>query len=1000
MTFAEGRSHSGCMGLTVQGRTILVAGRGAEQEALKAAIGGVTDRHPCAWFVHGEPGVGKTRLVAETCEQAARSGFTVLWGRCVRFGAATSPYAPLVTAFEHWFATVDEVTRRQARSDIETIAGAAGGPLGSGGTLRAVARLLARIEDTAPVVLVVDDLQWADMTSLDVLAYLVSGFDNQRMALMVTFRDTELGEGHPLHGWLADLRRIPTVHDLPLARLDRAGTEEQLTGLLGHRPLPHLTDAVHTRSGGNAYLTELLVRDLDPTAESLPDGVPGELREVLLASWHRLRPRTRAVLRLLAVGGRPLPHMVFAHVAADLGHDPSVVAAALAEGAREGVLQVESRTSYWFRHPLLADVLYDTFMPGEAAPEHAAFVRALERLEPREEAEEMQVLADLALHHERSGNPRRAFAYSLRAADCALRLQGHPEAAVHLLHAVELLPEAGERAVVEAGGEVAVLERAAYACSRSGEPLTAHRLVTRALGRIDHRSEPLATTRLLNEWCQLVWSSGMVEQPPLAQPMEAVTLSGQDPDSPEHAVALARLAEAECWNGLRRQARDHAASAVAAAERSGSPVALAAALGARSFVDLRGPRAWADAEAASRWARSSGDPMVMATDCLTRLSYLEEHGRVKNLLPVAAEGFAVSAATGARSHQALFAGAAALHALRLGRFDDARGWLREGLTVRSQGNGGVQVRRAAATLAVREGRLHDAAEHLARAGELVASFPTRIGAGGPLVLAEHLLAAGSADEALGVVECHLVTHAVADPRTGDLLLLWGARAAADLAQQARDAGDERRAADACRRIANLDEVRRALSTVAFDAADPEDVLAPAVRAMYHAELARSRIGSGDPQLWAAAAEACAAAGLAWDEAVVRRWLGQSILDTAGSRPEAAAALRAAHEAAVAMKAYPLRDEVQRVARAARLSVVPIPAPSNGAHDGSPLHVLTPRELEVLGHLVAGRSYSEIANDLVISDKTVSVHVSNLLRKTGTRNRNEAATLARRHGIGS
>ena len=988
------------MGLTVQRRALPVAGRSVEQEALAAAIAGVAEHRPCAWFVHGEPGVGKTRLVESTCEEAARNGYTVLWGRCVRFGAASSPYAPLVAAFEHWFASVDEPTRQQARADIETIAGEASGPLGSGGTLRAVARLLTRIESAAPVVLVVDDLQWADMTSLDVLAYLISGFENQRTALLVTFRDTELGEGHPLHGWLADLRRIPAVHDLELRRLERAGTEEQLTGLLGHPPLPLLTDTVHARSGGNPYVTELLAGGLDPMAETLPPGLPGELRQVLLASWHRLRPRTRAVLRLLAVGGRPLLHTLFTQVAVDVGHDPSVVAAALAEGTREGVLQVERSTSYWFRHPLLADVLYDTFMPGEAASEHAAFVRALERVEPREEAEEMQLLADLALHHERSGNPQHAFTLSLRAADCALRLQGHPEAAGHLLRAVELLPRAGERAVVEAGGEVAVLERAAYACSRSGEPLTAHHLVTRALGRIERRSDPLATARLLNEWCALVWSSGMVEQPPLAQPMEAVTLSAQAPDSPEHAVALARLAEAEGLNGLRRQAREHAASAVAAAERSRSPVALAAALGARSIVDLRGPRAWADAQAASGWARRSGDPMVMATDCLTRLTYLEDHGRVKELLPVAAEGFAVSAATGARTHQALFAGAAALHAMQMGRFDEARAWLREGMTVRSQGNGGVQVRRAAATLAVREGRLDDAADHLARASDLVASFRTRIGAGGSLVVAEHLLATGAAEEVLEVVECHLVGHAVADPRTGDLLLLWGARAAADMARQARDADDEPRAGDACRRLAVLCEVRRALSTCPFKPADPEDVLALAARTMYHAELARCSTASGDPQLWATAVEACLDAGLAWDAAVCRRWLAQSLLDTSGSRLEAAGALRAAHEAATAMGAHPLRDEVERLARAARISLTPIPLPSNGEHDGSPLRSLTPRELEVLAHLVAGRSYVEIANELVISDKTVSVHVSNLLRKTGTRNRNEAAALGLRHGIGS
>jgi predicted ATPase len=272
-------------------------------------------------------------------------------------------------------------------AEIEALAVASpDAPAQSGRVLRVVERLFARVESHAPVILVVDDLQWADVSSLDLLAYLVAGFRHQRMAVLVTFRDTELADGHPLHAWVADLRRLPSVHQIALGRLDETETEQQLTALLGRSPSARLTREVQQLSQGNPYLTELLVRDLPPDGGSLPAGLPGELRQVLLAGWHALAPRTREVVRLLAVGGRPLSYELFVAVADSLGHDPATVSASLAESTRAGVLQVEAGDAYWFRHPLLAEVLTGTLLPGEGTTLHAAFVRVLSAVVPRDES--------------------------------------------------------------------------------------------------------------------------------------------------------------------------------------------------------------------------------------------------------------------------------------------------------------------------------------------------------------------------------------------------------------------------------------------------------------------------------------------------------------------------------------------------------------------------------------------------------------------------------------
>jgi len=988
------------MGSAVEDRAAPVVGRQGELDRLGEAIAGVTDRRPCAWFVYGEPGVGKTRLVSEVCEQAEAQGAVVLWGRCVHFGAATSPFAPIVVALEGWLASVDSVTRREVMAEIESLAATSpDAPAQSGRVLRVVERLFTRVESHAPVVLVVDDLQWADVSSLDLLAYLVAGFRHQRMAVLVAFRDTELAEGHPLHGWLADLRRLPAVHEIALTRLDETETEQQLAALLGRTPSARLSREVHALSQGNPYLTELLVRGLPPDADSLPEGLPGELREVLLASWHGLAPRAREVTRLLAVGGRPLPYETFAAVADALGHDPGTVAASLAEGARTGVLHVEKRDGYWFRHPLLAEVLTGTLLPGEGTRLHGAFVRVLSAVVPRDEAEEMRLLADLALHYQGSARPDEAFEFTMRASECAARLQGYPEEARHLRRAVQLLPEVDATVVADTvGGELALLERAAFACSRSGDLSAAHHLVTRGLARVNREEDPLRATRLLTEWCELVWTSQVVERQPLAGLIEAVDLSEVARDSEEHAVALARLAQAESACGMREQAEQHAALAVEAAERSGAPSALAEALGARSVVHLRDESALSDSEEAYAWARRSKDPVVTAAACTARVRCLEEQGRVQEVLPVEAEGFAVSTATGSRAYQAYFAGQAAMDSLRLGAFAGARTWVREGLTARSVGHGAVQVRRAAACLAIREGRLAEAGEHLERIMELSAGFESHVGGYGPHLLAEHHLAREEPELALAAVERTLTDHALGDPRAADLLLLWGARAVGDLARIGRDRRDTDLVTTARDRLRELRRRREEVEPSPFVAVGALDLVAPAVGLLFEAERSRSDGSSGDPEAWQGAVEACEVAGLRWEQAVALRWLGAALLEDGGGRAASARALRAAHDLATAMGAAPLREEVETLAGSARIDLDRPGEILRMDEDVSALRNLTRREREVLAYLVTGRSYTEIAEALFISDKTVSVHVSNILRKTGARNRVEASALGRRHGV--
>ena len=291
----------------VPGSSSSLVGRDEETRLLQTALTAASGGDPRAVFVLGEAGVGKTVLVRTAAGAPSRDGTTVLWAPCLRFAAAESTLLPLVLAFERW--------RRDAGPDAEAVLGSVPGAeallptLGGHGAagpvsmLPVVAGLLDRLAQAAPTVLVVDDLQWADPATRDALAFVLAGFRHQRLAVLATIRSAELAAGDPLLGWLADVRRLPGVEQLRLGRLGARATAEQVSVLLGEDAHPALAAEVFRRSEGNPYLSELLVSGLDPASETLPDDLPDELVDVLLAAWHRLPAQARTGLQLLAVAG-------------------------------------------------------------------------------------------------------------------------------------------------------------------------------------------------------------------------------------------------------------------------------------------------------------------------------------------------------------------------------------------------------------------------------------------------------------------------------------------------------------------------------------------------------------------------------------------------------------------------------------------------------------------------------------------------------------------------
>jgi DNA-binding CsgD family transcriptional regulator len=297
-------------------------------------------------------------------------------------------------------------------------------------------------------------------------------------------------------------------------------------------------------------------------------------------------------------------------------------------------------------------------------------------------------------------------------------------------------------------------------------------------------------------------------------------------------------------------------------------------------------------------------------------------------------------------------------------------------------------RLTAALLAVRQGRLSEAEVHLARAEELSEDHSTLLFYGFHPVRAEVALATGDTSRAFAAAMV-----GVGAGRHGNFverLVPLGARALADEAQAIRDRGE-----DPAPAILRLDDLRSRYPAVLSETAPGpmHQVQVQAMQAWYDAEILRGRADPDAARAWQHAAQTCAQGQLSWDEAYAWWRAAETLAKDRTARDAAAAALRRAHELALDLQAMPLLSEVEALAHSARISLAAIDESQPAETEALP--GLTPREREILGHIVAGRTYGEIARELVLSEKTVSVHVSHLLHKTGTTNRVELAQLARR-----
>ena len=971
-----------------------LVGRDAELEQLCSTLGisaSATDRS--AVLVAGDAGVGKTRLLTELRDRAVAEGWLVQAGHCLDFADSALPFLPfseitgrIARELPDLF---DEVAERHPAllrllpgqrmlsqaTDPESV------PADQAALFDAVHALAEAAGARQPLLLVVEDLHWADQSTRDLMSFLFGrGFDAP-VALVASYRSDDLYRRHPLRRQVAVWARMNGVERIQVDPLGRADVR-RLVQQLHPDPLSEVqVRDIVGRAEGNAFFVEELVG----ATRTHTGRIPEDLAELLLVRLENLEDLAVTVVRAAAVAGRRVSH---AALSAVVGLESIALDSAVREAVEGHVLVPTGDDFYAFRHALLAEAVYDDLLPGERTTLHAAYAKAL--LDGRATG----TAAELARHARLAKDYATALTASLRAGDDARSVGGAEEAAQHYLQALDLwsdtrLPDDQQVTDLDYPRLVGLVSDALIA---AGHPARALGVVREQLDQLPADAPDSVRGQILGT---LAFSLAMTEtqQDPLEFTREAVALVPDDPTS-ARAKVLAVHARMLARYGHFKEGREVAMTALALAER----------------LDM--PR--------------------LASDIRTTLVGLEKKGgpseSLIEALRTAIAGAVEAGASNTELRALLLLGNHHLDSAEFAEADDAF----QQATTRAKAEGTPWVPYAAEArwmhgVSLRmQGRWDDALTLLDVSGEVAPPIYAALfgGTRSQILVArgdpegerlahnlrsfwreEGLVAttAGSAEMEAAQqrgdqVAAYATYRQVVDTLTSIWHPLFQARvrlAATTLAAFASGAGNRsatERAADASLVAGLVDDAHAVLerrNEKSGTSWGPESL---AWESRVDAELLRWRwaadIDPPSPEelvaVWRDAEARFETYAAPYELACIRVALAEVLAatgDAEGAREARAAATKAADE----LGAGPLLALLGERPSA--------PAPSRDVRAS-----LTRRESEILALVAQGRTNGEIGRHLFISTKTVSVHVSNILGKLGASGRTEAAAIARRDGL--
>lgn len=393
----------------------------------------------------GGAGVGKTRLAQEAALEMARRGFLVATGRCYEPEQAV-PYYPFLEALARLYAAAPPGLRADLPHRWPYLAWLLPSenllrpmsPAGEDGRqwlLRAVAGFCQAVAEEAPLALLLDDLHWADDASVRLLRHLAHHTSGSRILLLGTYRDGEVHPNFPLNGALLEFDRERLVERVVVEALPPAGTAELMTVLMdGVAPSEDLVALVHTRTAGNAFFIQEVVRALLERGEVERQGehwvrsnageigVPERARAVIRERVARLGQQTQAVLDEASVMGQSF---AFDDLHAMGMRNEAEVESAVWEALAAGLIRESSEDRYAFHHVLTQQALYHGLPPRRRRKLHLAAGEALEQLAERTQQKRP---AELAWHFLEGAAPERALPYVLQAGDEARAIFAYDEA--------------------------------------------------------------------------------------------------------------------------------------------------------------------------------------------------------------------------------------------------------------------------------------------------------------------------------------------------------------------------------------------------------------------------------------------------------------------------------------------------------------------------------------------------------------------------------------------
>jgi ATP/maltotriose-dependent transcriptional regulator MalT len=976
--------------------------RQEDLDRLEAALARGAEGVPSLAVVAGEAGIGKTRLVRALEDRARERGVFVLRGDCLRLEDGELPFAPLAAALR---AVPDDVLAdlpRAARDEL----GAAFPQLWREGDARPSAPtsdrhaqrrlfdsllcLLSELGERAPILLVIEDFHWVDRSTRDFAGFLARGARGERILTVLTFREHDDAPAATVEV-LHDLMRVDGVERLGLQALSRAGVEALARGVLGGRAPAALVDQLHRRSHGNPFFTEeLLASYLDGRGAALPAGVAN----TVLQRLRRMSEPAQQLLHLVAAARRPVTLEFLGATAGLPGLDLN---RSLREALDQSLVVEEGgEPEYAFRHELMREAVYGTLHAGERRALHAAIAEELTAAPDAPRAE-------LAYHWREAGRRPEALLASVQAGLEAERSRAYAAAADDFRAACRLWDALGEPPGGTPLDRVDLSAHLADALKRAGDYGGAIEVCERELGEAGDPAWAAAFHERLGA-LHSAHSDVALEH------FRAASALVPEDDGERRARLLA--AEADALLGLDRwaEAAERSREALALAHDAGSE---AAALFASTVLGLALASAGRFEEGEDRLRAALEAPVdqVLPDDLLRAYLYLAELRRLRGAFDAARatmeEGARLAAELGLQGafgwYMAVNEAADLVH---LGRLDEADRRLDEVRDRSLESWTETLLRQVAGQIALARGRVEEAESELKLARERCREAQPECSPPVYAALAEAALWRGDTDAARALVRDGLaLVEGLAELLYTPALYAAGARAEAEAAACAIDDSRPDVAHRAHSMAAALVDALGARVRDSGGARPPP--LAVAHLAAGRAELLRaaaelSRIQAGrDPEPWERTAAAWAEAEERWNEvaapyqAAYSRWRqAEALLLARGRGAPAGALLREAHARAAGIGAELLTAAIAEAAARVRVDLAP-DAPT--ARHESPAG-LTRREEQILALLALGRTNREIAAELVISPRTVEVHVARVLAKLSAHTRTEAVAAAYRLGL--